>query len=62
MAVKLGAITRAEYSIRIPVIKKIIHEDYEPLPYLNDIGLLELDSYALRKEYIKSRDGKYNSL
>ena len=51
--------TRVNHTIEIPVIKKIFHEDYvaKPLSFVNDIGLLKLDSYALRKEYINSRNG-----
>ena len=59
MEVKLGAVDRGNFSIEIPVTKKIWHKNYEPHPkYLNDIGLLKLDSYALRKEFKNSRDGK----
>ena len=60
MAVKLGAVDRADYSIRVPVVRKIFHKDFQPEPiFFNDIGLLELDNYALREEYINSKDGKY---
>ena len=46
-------------TIEVPVIKKIFHEDYvaKPVSFLNDIALLKLDSYALRQEYISSRNG-----
>jgi len=62
MAVKLGELMRSpvNFTIQVPVIKIISHEDYvasKPLSFLNDIGLLKLDSYALRKEYKNSRNG-----
>ena len=57
LAVRLGSLTRVNFTIEIPVIKTILHEDYVAKSYLNDIGLLKLDSYALKKEYINSRNG-----
>ena len=58
MEVKLGTTSRTNATIQIPVIYKVSHQDYEPDPkYFNDIGLMKLDSYALREEYINSLDG-----
>ena len=48
---------RLNPTIEVPVIKKIFHEDWDNSSYLNDIALLKLDSYALKKEYINSRNG-----
>ena len=68
MAVRLGctsvnnSCTRDNHTIKIPVVKKIFHEDYvaKPTSFVNDIALLKLDSYAMRKEYINSRNGIEN--
>ena len=58
LAVRLGTTERYNATIQIPVIYKISHQDYEPKPkYFNDIGLLKLDSYALKEDYTNSLDG-----
>ena len=57
LAVKLGSFTRVNYTIEVQVIKVISHKDFGLKHFMNDIGLLKLDSYGLKKKYINSRDG-----
>ena len=54
---KLGSFTFADWTLEVPVIKRVYHKDFAYKTYKNDIGLMKLDSYALEKQYHNGNNG-----